>query len=64
MDAVESPMMMITYLVVIVFMYRIYPNRSLWRASARISLFGENNYCDRNTTYPLYITSFHCYRTY
>ena len=25
---------------------------------------GENNYCDRNTTYPLYITSFHCYMTY
>ena len=40
------------------------------RASAGISpsetvlISGENNYCDRNTTYPLYITSFHCYMTY
>ena len=24
----------------------------------------KNNYCDRNTTCPLYITSFHCYMTY
>ena len=35
-----------------------------WRASAGISpsemvlISRENNYCDRNTTYPLYITSF------
>ena len=42
------------------------------RASAGISpsetvlISRENNYmyCDRNTTYPLYITSFHCYMTY
>ena len=40
------------------------------RASAGISpsetvlISGENNYRDRNTTYPLYITSFHCYMTY
>ena len=40
------------------------------RASAGISpsetvlIYGENNYCDRNTTYPLYITSFHCCMTY
>ena len=40
------------------------------RASAGIStsemvlISGENNYCDRNTTYPLYITSFQCYMTY
>ena len=40
------------------------------RASAGISpsetmlICGENNYCDRNTTYPLYITSYHCYMTY
>ena len=41
-----------------------------WRASAGISpsemvlISGENNYCDRNTTDPLYITSFICYMTY
>ena len=40
------------------------------RASAGISpsemvlISGENNYCDRNTTYPLYFTSCHCYMTY
>ena len=40
------------------------------RASAGISpsdtvlISGENNYCDRNTTYPLYITRFHGYMTY
>ena len=40
------------------------------RASSGISpsemvlISGENNFCDGNTTYPLYITSFHCYMTY
>ena len=39
------------------------------RASAGILpetvlISGENNYCDRNTTYPLYIASFHCYMTF
>ena len=40
------------------------------RASAGISpsetvlISREINYCDRNTTYPLYITGFHCHRTY
>ena len=32
--------------------------------SEMVLISGENNYCDRNTTYPLYITSFHCYMTY
>ena len=32
--------------------------------SETVLISGENNYCDRNTTYPLYITSFHCYMTY
>ena len=41
-----------------------------WRASAGIYpsetvlISGENNYCDRNITYPSYITGFHCYMTY
>ena len=39
------------------------------RASAGITpsetvLISRENNCDRNTTYPLYITSFHCYMTY
>ena len=40
------------------------------RASAGISpsetvlISRENNYCDRNITYPLHITSFHCCMTY
>ena len=40
------------------------------RASAGISpsetvlISRENNYCDRNTTLPLYITSCHCCMTY
>ena len=29
--------------------------------SETVLISRENNYCDRNTTYPLYITSFHCY---
>ena len=32
--------------------------------SEMVLISGENNYCDRNTTYPLYIRSFHCYMTY
>ena len=29
--------------------------------SETVLISGENNYCDINTTYPLYITSVHCY---
>ena len=49
-------------------LYCVYPNRSTGVPSAGISpseteclLSAENNYCDRNTTYPLYITSSHCW---
>ena len=32
--------------------------------SETVLISKESNYCYRNTTYPLYITRFHCYMTY
>ena len=52
------------------FEYTVFVPIEARRASAGISpsetvlISRENYYCDINTTYPLYITSFHCYVTY